>query len=117
MPYDFDMAGLVDAPYAVVSQIQGRELPIYEVTQRLYRGFVRERHEIMKVRAFFLEKQPELLEVMEKHKNYFKSKAEFGKAKSYINGFFNEIADAENFENMVLKNLRVKSIQKDTITH
>lgn len=37
IPYDFDMTGIVDAPYAQVAD----QLPIRRVTQRHYRGFCR----------------------------------------------------------------------------
>lgn len=37
VPYDFDVTGFVDAPYAVVDQ----KLPIADVRKRLFRGFCR----------------------------------------------------------------------------
>ena len=39
LPYDFDLSGVVDAPYAFVSLYAGTELSIEKVRQRLYRGF------------------------------------------------------------------------------
>jgi hypothetical protein len=42
VPYDFDYCGLVDASYAVPSEIMGTE----KVTQRVYRGFPRTMEEL-----------------------------------------------------------------------
>ena len=39
VPYDFDMSGLVDTNYAVVSQVQGENCRLTDVARRLYRGF------------------------------------------------------------------------------
>ncbi|HAI44047.1 MAG TPA: hypothetical protein DCM40_41085, partial [Maribacter sp.] len=42
LPYDFDMSGLVNASYAVVSNVQNTTLDIANVQQRAYRGFKRD---------------------------------------------------------------------------
>lgn len=116
IPYDFDMSGLVNAPYATVSKIQGKQLPIEKVTQRLYRGFVRDRNQIFRVRELFLEQQEELLAVFDTFQPYFEHPSEFKKSKDYVSGFFKILEDGDRFENMILDNLRIKMAPIDTIT-
>ncbi|HSI77182.1 MAG TPA: hypothetical protein VK957_14875 [Lunatimonas sp.] len=50
VPYDFDMSGLVNAPYAQVSEF----LPISNVRERLYRGFCRGEELFQFIRAEFI---------------------------------------------------------------
>jgi hypothetical protein len=53
VPYDFDYAGLVNAPYAVPNEGLG----ITSVTQRLYRGFARTMDELQTTLNVFKEKK------------------------------------------------------------
>ncbi len=115
IPYDFDMSGLVNPPYATVSKIQGKQLPIEKVTQRLYRGFLRDRTQIFEVRQLFVDKKLELLKVIEEYKSYFNSTSEYQNCRDFIASFFKVIEDNNRFENMILANLREKS-SLDTIT-
>lgn len=115
IPYDFDMSGLVNPPYAIVSKIQGRQLPIEKVTQRLYRGFVRDRSEIFEVRRLFLNKKTQLLKVIDTYKPYFDNASKHQDCKDFVAGFFKTVEDDNTFERMILDNLREKS-PLDTIT-
>ena len=65
VPYDFDMSGLVDASYAVVSQVRNEVLPIDKVTKRLYRGFEADVQTLEVVRILFLEKENEVFNAIE----------------------------------------------------
>jgi hypothetical protein len=62
VPYDFDYSGLVDAYYAIPSELFDRE----EVTDRVYIGPCREDHEIRKVMDFFLDRKEEFYKEIEK---------------------------------------------------
>jgi hypothetical protein len=53
VPYDFDYAGLVNAPYAVPNE----HLPITAVTDRYYKGFPRTMEELLKSVLIFKEKK------------------------------------------------------------
>ena len=53
IPYDFDYAGLVNAPYAIPNE----GLDITSVTQRLYRGFARTMDELQMNLNIFKEKK------------------------------------------------------------
>jgi len=53
VPYDFDYAGLVDAPYAVPNS----DLSITDVKERLYKGFGRTMDELQEALTIFKEKR------------------------------------------------------------
>lgn len=57
VPYDFDYAGIVDAPYAVPVE----ELGITSVKERLYRGFPRNMDELQSTLQIFKEKKEVIL--------------------------------------------------------
>jgi len=116
IPYDFDMSGLVNPPYATVSKIQGKQLPIARVTQRLYRGFIRERGQIFQVREVFLQNKSALLDVIDFYKPHFENASAHQQCKDFVAGFFRVIEDDNRFENMILDNLREKMEPIDTIT-
>lgn len=56
VPYDFNNAGVVNAPYALPQE----ELGIESVRERLYRGFPRKMEELEKAIAIFLAKKEEV---------------------------------------------------------
>jgi hypothetical protein len=60
MPYDFDMSGFVNPPYAVVDG----QLPISNVRQRLYRGFCRPGDGTAQAVARMQEARPAVFEVL-----------------------------------------------------
>lgn len=61
VPYDFDMSGLVNPPYATV----GRNLPIWKVTQRLYRGVDVEREVLERTIDRYLRKEAAVMALWE----------------------------------------------------
>ena len=57
VPYDFDYAGFVNAPYAIPNEGLG----ITSVTQRLYRGFARTMDELKANLNIFKEKKDTIM--------------------------------------------------------
>lgn len=108
IPYDFDMSGLVNASYAVVSAINNKPLPITKVTDRLYRGFDRDDEIIQQVRNEFLNHEKDIYALMDQYKSYFKYPKEFTECKSYVESFYKIIKDDKKFQNRILKNERTK---------
>ena len=108
IPYDFDMSGLVNASYAVVSAINNKPLPITKVTDRLYRGFDRDDEIIQEVRNEFLNHEKDIYSLMDRYKSYFKYPKEFTECKSYVESFYKIIKDDKKFKNRILKNQRTK---------
>lgn len=108
IPYDFDMSGLVNASYAVVSAINNKTLPITKVTDRLYRGFDRDDEIIEQIRNEFLFYENDIYTLMDQYKNYFKYPKEFTECKSYVESFYKILKDDKKFEKRILKNERTK---------
>ncbi len=101
VPYDFDMSGLVDASYAVVSQVKNEVLPIDQVTKRLYRGFQADHQTLEEVRSLFLEKEKEVSAAIESLKAYFKDPKEYDLARTYIEGFYEILKDDKKFSKRI----------------
>ncbi len=107
IPYDFDMSGLVDASYAVVSVVQGQELNITEVTQRLYRGYKRDPAIFESVRQEFLDNKFEMLTIINDLESSFDDPKEFEKARKFINAFFEVLADDRSYRKEILNVARL----------
>ncbi len=89
IPYDFDYAGVVSAPYAIPHE----SLPIKDVRERHYQGVECTESEIVLLNKFFSERKPEILDYCEKfpHLDAVTKKDVL----SYLNSFF-EILDRKN---------------------
>jgi hypothetical protein len=101
VPYDFDMAGLVNTPYAVVSQVGGEQLPIESVTDRYYRGHCRPGELTEFVRKEFLSKEEKLLSLPNELKGELTEK-EIKEIKDYLEEFFIILKDDRLFQHDVL---------------
>jgi hypothetical protein len=108
VPYDFDMSGLVDASYAVVSKIQDEDLSITDVTQRLYRGFRRNPAVYQMVREEYLEQKQAIFEVMDFYKYEFKDAEEFNRARHFITGFYSVLENDGSFSREILAQARIR---------
>lgn len=108
LPYDFDMSGLVDASYAVVSQIGGEVLSIESVTDRLYRGFVRDEAVFDTVRQHYRELKPKVFEVIDNLKVQFESEKEFEIARNFIEDFFEILENDNQFQSQIVRRARTK---------
>ena len=108
VPYDFDMSGLVDASYAVVSQVQGEVLSITDVTHRLYRGFKRDESTYQSVRKEFLNNKIKMLTIVNDLESSFEDPKEFDTARSFINDFFEVISNDASYKKQVLNVARLK---------
>jgi len=106
IPYDFDMCGLVNASYATVSQTQNNEIHITSVTQRQYRGLKRDIETIETVRQDFLSKKSEMLELIDSFEMYFNNPREFENCKTFIQEFFQIIANDKRYSSEILGALR-----------
>jgi hypothetical protein len=105
--YDFDMSGLVNAPYAIVSEINGEQLAQSHVTDRLYRGYCHEPQVMEYVRKEYLSKQAVLMTIPDQLKGQLSDK-EIKEIKNYMNGFFVILQDNRLFEREILDKCRPK---------
>lgn len=105
VPYDFDMSGLVDAPYAVVSEINGQTLPVSSVRDRYYRGYCRSAEITQFVRNEFLSKEEKLLAVPDLLKGQLSEK-EIEDVKEYLKEFFDILKNDKLFEDDIIDRCR-----------
>jgi hypothetical protein len=105
--YDFDMSGLVDAPYSVVSVINGEKLPVEHVTERLYRGFCRDPDVVEFVRQEYISKEEKYLSIPDQLSNEFNAD-ELKDIKDYLKDFFTILKDDQLFKTKVLDQCRLK---------
>lgn len=106
LPYDFDMSGLVNCSYAVVSQIQGESLGLTSVKQRKYRGFVRKKAVFHQVRQEFLEQQGNMISILDKNEKYFSNPKEFDAARKYVLSFFDILENDKKFNKEIVHGAR-----------
>jgi hypothetical protein len=106
VPFDFDMSGLVNTNYAVVSQVGGESLPIESVTERLYRGFERDPKIISVVRQQYVTSEKDFFEVLNSSKNQFESQRAFEESREFLQSFFNILKDDQKFDKLIMQKLR-----------
>jgi hypothetical protein len=90
--YDFDSAGLVDAPHALPDE----RLPIRSVRQRLYRGQCRPAEELAPIFARFQQQRSAILALFTEQPGLDADDAE--RAREYIEEFYAVLADDKRRE-------------------
>ncbi len=108
VPYDFDMCGLVNAPYAAVTNIQNLSGSITQVTDRIYKGYEREEAQLYEVRKLFLAKKEEMLEEAYALKELFQDPAQYRQAEVFIQDFFDILEDDKKFSRNILGRQRTR---------
>ncbi len=108
IPYDYDLSGLVNAGYAVVSKVGNQTLPITSVTERLYRGYQRSPQVFKQVRQEYLAKKPQMIAEVEKLRPLFDSVQEYESARDYIMEFFQILEDETKFRKRIIERARIK---------
>lgn len=106
VPYDFDMSGLVNASYSVVSETLSNSSNLTLVTQRLFRGFKRNPELIEQVRQEYINNKDKILQIMDDLQPEFENHTEFENAKEYIQSFFNTLINENKFKSEILDQLR-----------
>ena len=100
IPYDFDMSGFVNTSYAAAS------IHVNSVTERKYRGFVRDKKIFEQVRQEFLANRQKLLSVLDNNALFFDDPKEFSTAKDYILSFFDVMVNKRRFKDEILDQAR-----------
>ena len=103
LAYDFDMGGLVNAPYATVNP----DLGIANVRERLYRGFCRTPELLQAVRKEYIGKEKDITEVINRYEGSFDPK-EFASVKKYMEEFFTTLKSDSKFKYSILEKCRTK---------
>lgn len=102
IPYDFDYAGLVNAPYAVPKE----DLMIATVTDKYYKGFVRTMDELLKAVDIFKTKKDSLL-LMINNFQLLNNRVK-NQMTRYLEEFFQIIDDNKLIRTFFINNARVK---------
>ena len=100
VPYDFDVSGFVNPPYAVPQQGLG----IKRLTQRKYRGYCVHNETVEQVRQRFLSEESRLLASIERFDELAGLRAD--KLIKFLRGFFTDLNDSRKFDSRVLKRCR-----------
>ncbi len=108
VPYDFDMAGMVNTSYATVSQINNEKLQIEDVTDRMYRGFKRNPNLMIEVKLEYLKNRSEILGEIENHKIFFENNDEYAATYDYVEDFFDILANDKRFEREIMEMARTE---------
>jgi hypothetical protein len=103
LTYDFDMAGFVDAPYAVVNET----LNIADVKERLFRGFCRSEEGFQSVRKEFIANEEAIKAVLMRYQNDFEPR-EFNSMVKYIDEFFATMKSDKKFKAEIIDHCRTK---------
>jgi hypothetical protein len=103
LAYDFDMAGFVDAPYAVVNE----SLNIANVRERLFRGFCRSEDAFQSVRKEFIENEGAIKAVLMRYQNDFDPR-EFSGMVKYMDEFFDTMKSDKKFKTEIIDQCRNK---------
>ncbi len=101
LPYDFDLTGVVNAPYATVNE----DLPINSVRDRLYRGFCRTDELFYHVRDEYLNLEPSFRNVLEEYKEALGEK-EYDDVVKYLDRFFDVLKNEGQFKSHILNGCR-----------
>jgi len=107
VPYDFDMSGLVNASYSVVSEaITSKSSNMTRVTQRMYRGFKRNLTLIEQVRQEYIQNKAKVFKIIDDLKPRFESEKEFEAAREFIQDFYNIIMNDNKYKSQIVEKLR-----------
>ena len=108
VPYDFDMAGLVNASYARVPDEQGEGTQIKSVTERKYRGFKRDIVLLQQVRDEFISNKEQVFKIIEDCKSFFEHPKNYEVAKNFISDFYAVLDDDRKFNNKIVSQARTR---------
>jgi hypothetical protein len=100
IPYDFDSAGLINAPYAAPPA----GVPIKSVTQRLYRGYCKTNSGLENARTTILAQEANILSLIS-NESLLTDKTK-KKASKYLAKFFKTVKKPKDFERLIVKKCR-----------
>ncbi len=101
LAYDFDMSGIVNAPYSQVSE----KLEIKNVRDRLYRGICKDEGLVQYVRSEYIKLEPKLWKNLEDLQSEL-STSEYSGIRRYMEEFFAIMKDDRRFNDSILKACR-----------
>lgn len=103
IPYDFDMSGFVNAPYAKGTP----ELGTTDSQTRVYRGFCRNEPLVQYVRQQYVTLEPKMNDIIAQYQSYFDER-EFTLMKRFSDEFFTILKSDDKFKHEILQKCRTK---------
>ena len=100
VPYDFDMSGMVDAPYAIPNERFG----IRRVTQRLYRGYCVHNGSLATAAQAFRDQRDALYALVDGESRLSDKTAK--KMRQYLDSFYKVIDDRDEFRDEITAECR-----------
>lgn len=101
VPYDFDMTGIVNAPYATFDP----KWEIERVTQRVYKGYCRNENVAQYVRQDYLKREEVIYQIIDSHGNLFNPKETEG-LKKYVGEFFRVLKNDYDYSEKITAKCR-----------
>ena len=101
VPYDFDMSGIVNAPYATVDP----KWEIKTVRERVYKGYCRNENLAQHVRKEFIGLEEEIYRIVGQHEELLTPK-EAESLKKYLAEFFTILKDDIEYKEMITAKCR-----------
>ena len=96
----------MNAPYAAVNGTQTLDASISEVTERLYKGYIRDIALMQQVRGEFLAARPKMEQCVEDLAPYFNDQQQLAEAREFLDYFFHILEDDRLFERRILEHMR-----------
>ena len=106
IPFDFDLSGLVNASYAEVSGGQYLSKRIYEVTQRAYKGYLRDEETMQHTRQHFLERKEDVMSTVTYYEKYLENSRAGKTMRVFLSEFYKIYEDDKRFERLILRHAR-----------
>ena len=100
IPYDFDSAGLINAPYAVPAE----GVPIKSVTQRLFRGYCKQNSTLEEARTTILAQEATIYSLVDNESLLNENTKK--KANKYLAKFFKTVKKPKDFERLIINKCR-----------
>ena len=101
IPYDFDLAGLVNADYGKSSDVQNLRFMGDQPAARIYRDFPRDPALVEQVRQEYLNNKDAIFLELEKTKGFFDNEDEYSEAELYLTKFFQVLEDDKKFDRII----------------
>jgi len=102
IPYDFDLAGLVNADYGKSSDVQNLRFMGDQPAARVYRDFPRDPALVQEVREEYLAHKDAIFHQLEKTKGFFDNEDEYAEAELYLTKFFQVLEDDKKFNRIII---------------
>lgn len=101
IPYDFDLAGLVNADYGKSSDVQNLRFMGDQPAARVYRDFPRDPALVEQIRQEYLSEREAIFSQLEKTKGFFDNEDEYAEAELYLTKFFQVLEDDKKFNRII----------------